>query len=416
MTATDPRGISGRGSRLRLSYVLGTYPVPTTTFIDREILQLRRIGVDVRPISIRRPERDLSPQQRAIQAQVLYVLPVSPSALAWSHLNFLLSRPTVYLRTLGELFARPHPDLRSRMRTVIHFGLGVHIARLIRDRCPSDHIHAHFVDRAALVALVAGRLLDRPFSATAHASDIYVSPVLLAEKMAGAKFIATCTRYNESYLLAVPGAGSRRAVRCIYHGLDLSDFHPKPIATNANPLVLSIGQLKEKKGFRYLIEAIRLLDDRGLAVDCEIVGDGPLRAELEARLGELRLADRVRLVGALSHDAAIEKYAEAGIFVLPSVTAHNGDRDGIPNVILEAMAMGLPVVSTRQSGIPEAVEDGRTGLLVPPRDAPALADALAALLLDGDLRARFGVAGRERAVETFDIEVNVQRLLEEFVA
>jgi len=409
-------GASSGGSRLRLSYVLGTYPVPTTTFIDREILQLRRMGVDVRPISIRRPERNLSPQQRAIQSQVLYVLPASPGALAWSHLSFLVSRPRVYLRTLGELFARPHPDLASRLRTVAHFGLGVHIARLIRDRCPSDHIHAHFVDRAALVALVAGRLLDRPFSATAHASDIYVSPVLLAEKMAGAKFIATCTRYNESHLLALPGTGSRRTVRCIYHGLDLREFHPKPMGTNANPLVLSIGQLKEQKGFRYLIDAIGLLVDRDLAFECEIVGEGPLRAELEARLDELRIADRVRLVGALSHDAAIEKYADAALFVLPSVTAHDGDRDGIPNVILEAMAMGLPVVSTRQSGIPEAVQDGRTGLLVPPRDAPALADALAALLLDGDLRTRLGAAGRERAASTFDIEVNVQRLLEEFVA
>ena len=235
MIAAGTGGTSDRGPRLCLSYVLGTYPVPTTTFIDREILQLRRMGVDVRPVSIRRPERELSPQQRAIQRQVLYVLPASPGARAWSHLSFLVSRPRIYVRTLGELVARPHPDLRSRMRTVAHFGLGVHIARLIRDRCPTDHIHAHFVDRAALVALVAGRLLDRPFSATAHASDIYVSPVLLAEKMAGAKFIATCTRYNESHLLALPGTGSRRTVRCIYHGLDLREFHPKPLGTNANP-------------------------------------------------------------------------------------------------------------------------------------------------------------------------------------
>jgi glycosyltransferase involved in cell wall biosynthesis len=413
MTVPHPLG-DGAGS-LRIAYVLGTYPLPTTTFIDREIQQLRRMGVGISPIAIRRPKRTLSTGQRDLQADVRYVLPASAPAVAWSHLRFLATRPGVYLRTLAALASRPHPSLAARLRTVGHFALGVHVARLVREAGRVDHIHAHFVDRAALIALVVGRLLDRPYSATAHANDIYVRPVLLSEKLAEAKFVATCTKYNERHLRSVLGSGAERTVRCIYHGLDLPSYEPSG-HPRSRPLLLSIGQLKEKKGLAYLLDACRLLGDRGVDFECEIVGDGPLRTELESRRDALSLGDRVRFLGTLAHDEVIARYADATVFVLPCVTARDGDRDGIPNVILEAMAMGLPVVSTRHSGIPEAVDDGRTGDLVPPEDANALADALARLLADEARRERFGRAGRRRAKEIFDVEVNVQRLLEEFVA
>jgi colanic acid/amylovoran biosynthesis glycosyltransferase len=208
----------------RLAYVIGTYPVPTTTFIDREIEALRRLGADVRVISIRRPARPgLSEAQRVIQARVRYVLPVRTGHLLRSHAGFLVSRPATYVRTLIYVVSRPHPSFRSRAKTLLHFGLGVHVARLISELSPIDHVHAHFVDRAALVALVAGRLLGRPFSATAHANDIYVDPVLLPEKVASAKFIATCTHHNGTHLRAAVNGASEDKVRCIYHGLDLSE-------------------------------------------------------------------------------------------------------------------------------------------------------------------------------------------------
>jgi colanic acid/amylovoran biosynthesis glycosyltransferase len=414
---TRDRHASEREStRLNVVYVIGTYPVPTTTFIDREIQALRGMGVRVQVVSIRPPPRALSSEQAALGADVQYVLPAGVGGLMWSHVTFLLSRPVPYAGTLKYLITRRHPNLRARLRTVGHFGVGVHAARLIRERCPSDHVHAHFVDRAAVVALVVGRLLRRPFSATAHANDIYVDPVLLPEKMAGAKFIATCTRYNASHLRSVSEDASGRGVRCVYHGLDLQEYQPSSTRPRHRPLLLSVGQLKEKKGFRYLLDACRMLVDRGVEFDCQIVGEGPQRLELEARLDELSLRDRVSLVGPLPHAGVIAKYREATIFVLPCVTASDGDRDGIPNVILEAMAMQLPVVSTRHSGIPEAVQDQVNGLLVPPADPSALAEALARLLEDADLRERFGRNGRRRIVDVFDAEVNAQTLLEEFVA
>ncbi len=406
----------GAAVPVRLAYVVGTYPVPTTTFIDREIRQLRELGAQVRTISIRRPAPSPAPGQSGPHDGVTYVLPASVLGLLRSHVTWLGTRPATYLGTLASLVREPHPGLAARLRTVGHFGLGVHVARLIRAHGPVDHVHAHFVDRAAVVALVAGRLLGRPYSATAHANDIYVDPVLLPAKLARAKFVATCTKYNERHLLSVNGTGRGAIVRCIYHGLDLHRYEPGTTTKRARPLLLSVAQLKEKKGLRFLLEACSLLAARGVAFDCEIVGDGPLHADLQRRVDELGLGDRVRLLGALPHDQVIARYAEAAVFVLPCVIASDGDRDGIPNVILEAMAMGLPVVSTLHSGIPEAVKDATTGLLVAPGDAEALAGALGSILADPDLGARMGSAGRERATSTFDVEVNVQRLLEEFVA
>jgi glycosyltransferase involved in cell wall biosynthesis len=397
----------------RIVYVVGTYPLPTTTFIDREIRQLRSMGVRVEPISLRRPARGLSEGQRELQTSVTYVLPASAWQVVRSHASFIVRRPGAYVKAFISLAGRPHPNLASRVRTIGHVGLAVHVARIVRDMGPVDRLHAHFVDRAAVVALVAGRLLDLPWSATAHANDIYVRPVLLPEKLTGATFVATCTRYNERHLRSVaPDA----AIRCIYHGLDLRGYEPRTAEGRARPLLLSVAQLKEKKGLGYLLDACRALTDRGVDVDVEIVGEGPLRARLEAQADALGLTDRVRFLGALPHDEVVARYAEATAFVLPCVTASDGDRDGIPNVILEAMAMGLPVVSTRHSGIPEAVEDGETGLLVEPGDTDALADALATLLADPERGDWMGAAGRRRVEKVFDVEINVRRLAEEFGA
>jgi glycosyltransferase involved in cell wall biosynthesis len=306
--------------------------------------------------------------------------------------------------------------LNTRLRTLMHFGLAVHIARLLRARYPTDHIHAHFMDRAALVAVIAGRLLGKPFSVTAHASDIYLDPVLLPEKMAEAKFIATCTRYNESHLRSLCKDASRADVRCIYHGLDIRTYIPNERAPRHRPLLLSVGQLKDRKGMHHLVEACGHLRDWGVEFDCEIIGDGDRRDRLNEMIERHGLGGHVSLLGAMPHEVVLEKYRVATVFVLPCVTSVDGDRDGIPNVILEAMAMELPVVSTVHSGIPEAVQDGRTGILVSPGDSLGLADALARLIKDKELSREMGRAGRKRVSEMFDPNRNVKELLSEFLA
>jgi colanic acid/amylovoran biosynthesis glycosyltransferase len=409
-------GSGSRSDRLRLTYVIGTYPVLTTTFIDREVAVLRELGVDVRLISLRRPTDRLSPEQDALASSVHYVLPVSVGAVFSDHVSFLASRPARYLGALLHVLSRPHPSVAARLRTVLHFGMAVHVAHLLRDRYPTDHIHAHFVDRASLVAMVIGRLLDIPFSATAHANDIFVDPVLLPEKIAAAKFIATCSRYNADYLRSMSTNGEAHKITCVYHGLDVDRFPHRPPPSRDRPLFLAVGQLKAKKGFSYLIDACRILRDQGLEFECHIVGEGPLRDQLEEKIRSIGLGDRVALLGALPHRAVVEKYREATVFVLPCVTGTDGDRDGIPNVILEAMAMGVPVVSTRHSGIPEAVEDGISGLLVPPGDSSALTRAISRVIHDEALQERLGQNARKRILEMFDVRRNVERLLERFVS
>ena len=409
MAMTDPRGTQAAVTR-GVVYIVGTYPLLTTTFIDREIAVLRELGVDVAVVSLRRPHGRLSPEQTNAAEHVRYVLPVSPMAFVLAQLRFGIGRPLVYLRTVWYLLTRSHPTVRARLRTILHFAEGVHVADILR-QTPDDHpIHAHFIDRAAIVALVASRFLKRPYSVTAHANDIYVDPVMLPEKVIESRFVATCTGYNATHLAGVVREAADK-VTCIHHGLDVDRYVPSGENLTTGPEILAVGQLKEKKGFTYLVAACDELRKRGRVFVCHIVGEGPLRAELEAQIRGSRLEDIVLLHGALDHEDVIDHYRAASVFALPCITAADGDRDGIPNVILEAMAMELPVVSTRHSGIPEAVDDGRSGLLVPQRDAAALADAIEQLLIDDEIRRRMGLVGREIVVSRFDVATNVKLLM-----
>jgi glycosyltransferase involved in cell wall biosynthesis len=400
---------------IKLTYIIGTFPSLTTTFIDREIKQLRQQGVDLQVVSIRHPATTIPPsaEQRELAQGVIYLLPVDWPIFVVGNLYFVVRRPWIYLKTLLYLLTCPHPRLRSRVKTLLHFAEGVYAAYLLRG-LPIDQLHAHFVDRAAVVALVASRLLDLPYSLTAHANDIYVNPVLLRAKIAEAAFITTCTAYNHGYLSKMVGDEPDGKLHLVYHGLDLARYQPGASTQRAHPLLLSVGRLTEKKGFPYLLAACQGLKERGYDFECQIVGEGPLHHELETQIAQLGLEDRVTLCGAIPHEAVIDKYREAMLFVLPCVMARDGDRDGIPNVLIEAMAMQLPVVSTRHSGIPELVEDEVNGLLVPPNDERALADALARLLSDPALCTRLGQSGRQRVLEKFDIHRNVQRLLDLF--
>ncbi len=416
MTSVLPTDVTQQSDRVAQSvtYIIGTYPLLTTTFIDREIRAIRARGTSVEVVSLRQPTHELSPEQAGLAKDTTYIRPVKLSALVRHHVRFALRRPIRYASTLLRLAMGRGQSMRDRARTIGHFGLGVHVAGQILDGGTPDRLHAHFIDRAAVVSLVAARLLDVPYSVTAHASDIYVSPVLLNAKIEGADFVVTCTGYNESHLVREFEAADGKVTR-IYHGLDLDRYVPGEEHGSPRPTVLAVGQLREKKGFVHLLDASHSLVQAGVDFRCEIIGEGPQRAELERRIDELGLAEQVVLRGALPHDEVIDAYRRASMFVLPSVVGDDGDRDGIPNVILEAMAMELPVVSTTNSGIPEAVEHGETGLLVPPHDVEALAAALERLLVDRSAAHAMGVRGRAAVAARFDAETNIGALYDRFV-
>lgn len=400
---------------MRLAYIIGSYPALTTTFIDREIQLLREWEVDLRIFSIRRSKSRLSPGQIAIRQEVKYLLPVNYMQLIFAHLFYVLKKPGVFWGTFKYLLSRPHPGLKTRLKTILHFGEGVYAAWLMQKE-GYEHIHAHFADRASILAMVASRLLGIQYSLTAHAMDIYVDPVMLPEKISGAAFVATCTAYNQAHLRSLSTNGSREKIKCIYHGLDTSYYNPPLNGLPGDPsnLILSVGQLKEKKGFTYLLQACQILKEDGYTFKCQIVGDGPMRAELENQISNLGLSEVVELCGALPHEKVIEKYSQATIFVLPAVTASDGDRDGIPNVILEALAMKLPVVSTEHSGIPEVIVHGNNGLLVKSKDSLSLAKALGSLMDQQSLRKHLGETGRKTVLEKFDLPKNIGILHSEF--
>ena len=395
-----------------LVYIIGTYPGMTTTFIDREIRALRSEGVQVCVVSIRRPHTSLSPAQEELQGITRYLLPLSWLKFFIGHFRFALLKPARYFGTLFEIFVSPHPRFFERLKTVLHFAEGVYAAEVIREGT-CDHIHAHFVDRASSVAMGAGRLLNIPYSVTAHANDIYVNPVLLPLKLSQASFVATCTGYNRRHLAEIVHLNGK--LHCFYHGLELEAYQPTKRIPSERPTLTAVGQLKEKKGFHYLLKACQILKNRGYDFHCKIIGEGTFRPVLEEQVQELSLESHVTLRGAIPHEMVINEFQCSTIFVLPCITGSDGDRDGIPNAILEAMAMQLPVVSTQHSGIPEVVKDEVNGLLVPPADPQALADAIARLLDDPALRMKMGERGRQIVCEQFDARRNAGRLLEEMV-
>lgn len=396
---------------MSLIYIIGTYPGLTITFIDREIKILRKWGADLQVVAIRRPGADvpLSSDQRELQQGVTYLLPIAWLSLILGQLHFVLLRPRCYFQTLVYLLTRPHPDFRARIKTLLHFGEGVYAAYIVRNR-QFREFHAHFADRAATVALVAGRLLDKPYSLSIHAAaDIFVNPILLREKIMEARHVATCTLYNKSHVEAILAQDLSDKMSYIHHGLELSRYRPSRSRVNGDPLILSVGQLAERKGFAQLIRACRSLKDEGYAFHCHIVGRGPQQQELQSLVRQLSLEEIVILCGALPHEQVIEKYREATIFALPCIETKDGDVDGIPNVLAEAMAMQVPVVSTRVSAIPELVVDRMNGLLVPSEDHAALVAALARLLGEPVLREELGKNGRQSVLDTFDIECNARR-------
>ena len=393
---------------MRVSYIVGCYPFINITFIYREIVSMRRQGVQVDVIGIIRPEEGyILEEARHEMETTFYVRPVNWLAFIIAQLFYFLARPHIYLHSLIYLLTRPHDKLSLWLKTWAHFAMGPYVAWYLRKRKP-HHVHAHFAHRATVVAYVAARLLGLNHSFTAHARDIYAEDVFLSDKIKAAQFVTTCTGYNREYLASLTDEPQK--VHLLYHGLDFSDFANLERPQLDPPLILAIGQLKEKKGFPYLVEACAMLRDRGQDFRCWIIGEGPDRADLLAQIERLDLQKHVYLKGNMPHRQVLEAFAQATVFTLPCVVAADNDRDGIPNVILEAMAAGVPVVSTPISAIPEAIFHNETGYLVTSRDSQDLADGLAHLLNSPKERARLARKAQVFVRERFDVDQNVEGL------
>jgi len=387
---------------MRIAYIIGTFPRLSTTFISQEIQVLRSMGHEVHVLSIRRPP--------AADDTVRYLLPAPWLAFLLAHFSFAVSSPARYFPLLAFLLSRPHPSVRARLMTLLHFGEGVYAAGLLKQRPPA-HVHAHFLDRASVVAMCVSRLLGISYSLTAHAQDIFVRPVLIAEKVRGSSFTVTVSQFNRQYLLQQNRSLPEDKLLVLHPWVDLSRFCPAPgVSASPKLRILSVGRLVEKKGHRYLIDACRLLLQRGTSFECRVVGDGPLLQMLQDQIRLAGLEGQVELLGGRTHSEVIGRLSECDVFVLPCVVAPDGDRDGMPVALAEAMAMEVPAVATDVVGISEMVQPG-TGLLVAQKDSRALADAIERLARAGpEARKAMGKRGRAFVAREFDLHAGVRLL------
>lgn len=388
-----------------LGVLVKIYPKLSETFILEEILGLERLGRSLRLYALAPATDAIShPAVARVQAPLVTVPGVLRGRgreFAKRHGQLLRAAPLRYLHTLASALRRGRQGLGD-------FARAGWLAVQLRDD-GVEHLHSHFISSSADTAELVARLLALPFSISAHAKDIYLGESAdLRRKLQAARFTVTCTEANRQVLAAI---APRAAVHRMYHGVDHTQFHPgqRALAVGA-PIIVSVGRLRAKKGLDTLIAACALLRERGQAFACEIVGYGEEQARLQAQIDTLGLTGAVRLVGKLARQQVIERYARAAVYVQPSRIAADGDRDGIPNVLLEAMAMGLPVVASRVSGIPELVGDGHNGLLVEPDDAGALADAIARLLKQPALCADLGCRARQTVTDSFDNDRNLRLL------
>jgi glycosyltransferase involved in cell wall biosynthesis len=400
-----------------VAFLLKGYPRLSETFVAQEVLALERLGLDIRIVSLRRPtDKKRHPAHREIRAPVTYLpeyLYQEPLRVlrAWRSARLRPGYPAARQAWLEDLRRDPTPNRGRR------FGQ----ALVLAEELPAEvgALHAHFLHTPASVARYAAMITGLPWSFSAHAKDIWTTPDWeKREKLRHARWGVTCTAAGAAHLRALAPEAD---LELVYHGLDLSRFpppqHRAPARDGAQleePIrLLSVGRMVEKKGTDVLIEALARLPAH-LQWRLDHVGGGPLSAAMK-RLAERRgIAARIHWHGPMSQDEVLERYRAADLFVLASRIAADGDRDGLPNVLMEAQSQGLAVIASDLPAIGELVADGATGRLVPPEDPEALARAMAELIGDRGLRARLGAAGQERARGQFSMAAGIDRLAARF--
>ena len=396
---------------MRIAYIVSGFPTFSETFVLREAVEIKGLGHDVQVYSL---ENWVDPCYYSPAEGIVRSTEYSPFFLSrrllWANARTALCRPVKYWGTL--LFALLH-GLRTPiecLKSLIAYPKTIYYGTLIAAR-GVEHIHAHFANIPTLSALIIKRIWGIPYSFTAHAHDLYLYRSMLAEKLAGAAFAVTNSQFNREFLGRFCAPKDMAKVTILHCGGDVERL--SGLVRRPEPgLVVSVSRLSEQKGYVYLVDACAILRQRGVPVRCLVAGLGPERAMLEARARELGVEEIFELPGRVPDVADL--LARGQVFVLPCVEAADGQMDGIPTVLIEAMAAGIPVVSTTISGLPELVQDGEGGLLVAPEDPRALADAIERMLKDDDLARRLAASAREFAYEHYDLRKNARALADLF--
>lgn len=402
--------MSSDHSTLRVGYIVKMFPRLSETFILNEILELERRGVEVTIFSLRKPnEGRFHPQLSDLKAQVHYLDEFDLKRWAvwlgreWSHLEPFAAALWSQIQAALAASDAARIDLTWQAAWVAAKAQALGL----------DHLHAHFASLPSTVACFAHRISGIPFTFTAHAKDIFVYDLdehYLRDKLHTAAAVVTVTEFNRRFLEEQVPTLAKGRVQVIHNGIDLDIFRPKNGVKRDPNLILAVGRLVPKKGFHILLEALAQLAKCGSDFRAVIVGEGSELEALVAQRDLLGLTARVEFAGARNRDEVKDLMHRAAVMCLPCTVGPDNNQDALPTVLLEALAAGLPIVSTTVSGIPEIVDSDVDGILVPADDAAELSRQLGRLLGSDELRAQFAKRGRLKAEEKFDIHGSVEKL------
>jgi colanic acid/amylovoran biosynthesis glycosyltransferase len=399
----------------KIGYIVSRFPMISETFIVHEMDAMEKLGVPIELfVLLRERPKVVHPEAGKWVSRAHYHASLSRAVLQ-SQWHFIRRNPMLYLRTWTQVLRGTWGCLRCFGGALVFFPKAVRFAYEMTN-LGIKHVHAHFAYHPAVAALIVHRLTGIPFSLTAHGSDIQADGHMLREKVEAAEFAVAVSAYNKQIMLRKCGPEVAEKIHIIHGGVDVDRLSPRAASGRKGPFrILCVARFEEVKGHAYLVEACRLLRERGIDVECRLVGGGLLLPRIEKQIKNADLGERVQLLGERSYQEVVQEFLLADVLVLPTAPTASGKCEGSPTVLKEAMACGLPVVSSLVGGISELVDDKCTGILVRPRDAAALADALQQLHGDAFLRCQLGRAGRERVVREFDLQASTARLARLFL-
>ncbi len=423
-TAHDPRSgcISADTEHqpIRMAYMMSRFPKITETFILYEMLAAENAGACIEVFPLRRESTQKMHPEAVAYVKRAHFLPLLSFEIVRDNFAVLWKRPGLWLRTLCTLVQANLGSRRFLIGVLAVFPKCVTLARRMQE-LHIDHIHAHFASHPAAAAWIIHQFSGIPYSFVAHGSDLHRDRHMLSEKVRDAAFVVAISEYNRRMILDTAGEHNANKVKVIHCGVNPDDFRSDRRRKNQSgvrvPLkVLCIGTMHEVKGQRYLIEAVQKSRARGIAINLHLVGDGPDQQLLEEQVAAGGLTGCVVFEGRCDRHEIIRLLQTADILVAPSVPTADGRREGIPVVLIEAMASSVPVIASRLSGIPELVEHNVNGLLTEPRDTDGIAKAIELLSNDPSLRSQFGEAGRKTVQEQFNLETGVKLVIRQIRA
>ena len=396
---------------MKIVYLLHRFPMLTDTFIRREIRSLQKTGTEVEVISVWTPngKETTSDLLRDWSHDVSFLLPQSVPSMLCALLKVVFSSPKRFVAALRLSFATSRPGFRGMIYQIFYVGEAILAAEVIKKR-NVDHIHNHFGDHSGIVTMLASKLTNIKYSISFHGPHVFfdAANAAIKEKVKHASFIRCISYFCCSQLIALCGGSDMPSLEIVHCGLHLSKYHFRTPREEVRNLFCA-ARLAPEKGIEFLIQALGLLINKGYIVNLRVAGDGPSKTSLEELARALGIADRVYFLGNLSEQEVVHELSMSDLFILPSLA------EGIPVAIMEAMAVGLPVIATNIAGTSELVEGGKTGLLVRPADPQAIAEAVITMMQGGEFRRRAAELGRAKVEDEFDVIKECAKLNECFL-